>query len=96
MNKRLLGYLEGFGQLVEEQNWFRQGRSCQDHVSSLTTIIQNRLQAKKSNFCCFVDYAAALDSVQKCLLLYALKQPGVNGKFLRITNALLSLLTCWP
>ena len=88
LNKRLLGYLEGSGQLVEEQNGFRQDRSCQDHVFSLTTIIQNRLQAKKSTFCCFVDYTAVFDSVQRCLLLYALKQAGVSGKFLRITNAL--------
>ena len=88
LNKRLLGYLEGSGQLVEEPNGFRQVRSCQDHVFSLTTIIQNRLQAKKSTFGCFVDYAAAFDFVQRCLLLYALKQAGVSGKFLRITNAL--------
>ena len=47
LNKRLLGCLEGSGQLVEEQNGFRQDRSCQDHVFFLTTIIQNRLQAKK-------------------------------------------------
>ena len=38
LNKRLLSHLEDQNILVEEQNVFRQGRSCQDHIFSLVMI----------------------------------------------------------
>ena len=53
LNKRLLAHLEESGRLVEEQNGFRQGRSCEDHIFCLTNIIRRRLGKKQSTFCCF-------------------------------------------
>ena len=44
MNKRLLTYLEDQNILVEEQNGFRKGRNCQDHLFSLCSIIKKRIQ----------------------------------------------------
>ena len=38
LNKRLLSHLEEQNILVEEQNGFRQGHSCQDHIFSLVMI----------------------------------------------------------
>ena len=42
LNKRLHKYLETNKILVEEQNGFRVGRSCIDHIFVLCTIIRNR------------------------------------------------------
>ena len=72
LNKRLLSHLEEQNILVEEQNEFRQEHSCQDHIFSLVMIFKNRNDKKKSTFCCFVDYSAAFDLVDRDLLLFAL------------------------
>ena len=47
LNKRLLHYLETNFLLAEEQNVFRKGRSCEDHVFVLNSIIREKLLDKK-------------------------------------------------
>ena len=54
MNTRLCEYLELNNLLAEEQNGFRAGRSCQDHIFSLHTIVQNRKLQKKDTFAVFI------------------------------------------
>ena len=50
LNKRLLSYLEDNKYIAEEQNGFRPGRSCEEHVFTLHSVIQNRLNDKKDTF----------------------------------------------
>ncbi len=47
--------MEENGSNAEEQNGFRQGRSCSEHLFVLTTIIRNRKLQGKSTFTAFLD-----------------------------------------
>ena len=81
LNSRLLGVAESHKIYDEEQNGFRRGRSCQDHIYSLTTIIRHRLASKLPVFACFIDMEKAFDRVDRDLLLYKLRFLGITGKF---------------
>ena len=56
INNRLCNYLESKNLLHEEQNGFRKGCSCQDHISSLYFLIENRKLSKQDTYACFVDF----------------------------------------
>ena len=84
LNRRILSYLEERNALVEEQNGFRQGRSCQDHVFTLTMAIKARLLQKKSTYFCFVDFTAAFDNVDRDLLKFVLKDIRVEGHIVKV------------
>ena len=88
MNSRLLEFLDNNSILVEEQNGFRKNRNCLEHIFTLSSIVGSRLQEKKHTFCCFVDFSKAFDFVNRDLLLFALKQIGINGKFLNMFKAM--------
>ena len=79
LNKRLQKYLESNNILAEEQNGFRVGRSCIDHIFVMCTVLRNRKLLGKETFLCFIDYKKAFDSVDRNLLLYKLSSIGVNG-----------------
>ena len=66
LNNRINNYFEDRNWYAEEQNGFRRGRSCQDHIFSLTSIIRNRLADNKPTFAAFVDMQKAFDWVD-CL-----------------------------
>ena len=72
LNHRISTYCESNGLLVDEQNGFRAGRSCQDHIYVLSSIIRNRKSEDKDTFCAFVDFKKAFDWVPRDLLLYKL------------------------
>ena len=74
--------------LVEEQNGFRQGRSCQDHIFVLYAILDEKIKNKKCVYSCFVDLSSAFDFLKRNLLFYALENIGVNDKFLQVMMAL--------
>ena len=77
---RLSYYLEDKGLLCDEQNGFRKGRSCMDHLYALSTIIRNRIIDNLSTYCCFVDMAKAFDSVAWNTLLHQCLKYGISGK----------------
>ena len=56
LNKRLQKYLETNNILAEEQNGFRVGRSCIDHIFVMCTVLRNRKMLGKETFLCFIDY----------------------------------------
>ena len=58
--------------LLEEQNGFRDKRSCEEHISCLDSIININLHENKSIFCAFIDIAKAFDLVERELLGYKL------------------------
>ena len=47
--------------LVDEQNGFCKGRSCEDHVFSLCSILRNKLEEKHPIYCAFIDLEKAFD-----------------------------------
>ena len=76
MNKRITQYLEENDILAEEQNGFRSGRSCEDHVFTLSSVIRNN----SSVFTAFIDLIKAFDFVDRNMLLYKRLQSNINGK----------------
>ena len=73
---------------VDEQNGFRSCRSCEDHIFTLTTIIQNQLAQSKSVFASFIDLEKAFDWVDRDLLMYCLLTYGITGKIYRAIQSL--------
>ena len=90
MNTRLLQYIESNSLLVEEQNGFRKSRSCIEHIFVMSSVIRARITDKKATYCCFVDFAKAFDFVNRDLLLAALRNVGINGKFLSMIQCMYS------
>ena len=80
LNNRINTYTDLIGIIAEEQNGFRKGRSCEDHVFTLSTIIKNRLNLSKNTFACFIDMQKAFDWVDRNLLFYRLLLYNITGK----------------
>ena len=47
--------------LVDEQNGFRSGRSGEEHIFSLTTLIRNQFTKSKPVFASFIDLQKVFD-----------------------------------
>jgi hypothetical protein len=76
INKRRVTYLENNDILVVEQNGFRKGRSCEDHVFTLNSLIQNN----KNLFVPFIDLKKRFDFKDRDMILYNLLLCDINGK----------------
>ena len=88
LNTRLQKYLEQNKILVNEQNGFRAGRSCIDHIFALCTVLRNKKQLGYDTFLAFIDFQKAFDSVDRHLLLFKLSKIGVVGKFYQAVSSL--------
>jgi len=75
---------------AEEQNGFRTGRSCEDHIFTVTNILEDRLNDKKATFAAFIDLEKAFDWVNRDLVLSKLLQYGIDGKFYQAIKRILS------
>ena len=60
LNNRLSDYLETNNLLVEEQNGFRQDRSCQDHLFTVYNLVESRKLNGLQTFTCFIDFVRHL------------------------------------
>ena len=76
INNRLTTYLEENDLLSDEQNGFRSGRSCEDHVFTLNSIIRNN----STVFATFIDLKKAFDFIDRDMLLYKLLLNKIDGK----------------
>ena len=76
INNRLKTYLEENELLSDEQKGFRAGRSCEDHVFTLNSLIRNN----ESIFATFIDLKKAFDFVDRDMLLCKLLLYKVDGK----------------
>ena len=91
INTRITAHCEINQLLVDEQNGFRSGRSCQDHIYTLTSIIRNRKVNGLDTFCAFVDFQKAFDWVNRDLLLYKLSQSfGIHGRLFSVLSTIYS------
>jgi hypothetical protein len=88
INERIYQFCENEDILVDEQNGFRKGRSCADHLFTLTSIIRNRLSEHKPTFCAFIDMEKAFDFLDRNLLFYRLLLYKIDGKLLKSIMAL--------
>ena len=54
-NNHIVHYCNELELFVDEQNGFRQGRSCEDHIFSLSNIIKGKANKNTSIYCAFID-----------------------------------------
>ncbi len=94
LNTRLIKHLEDNDILHDEQNGFRGGRSCQDHIFTLSSIIKNRINEKKSTFACYIDFRKAFDLLDRDLMLYRFLDYGVDGKFYEVIKGIYNKALC--
>ena len=91
LNKRVTSYLEGNEILADEQNGFRSGRSCEDHIFTLNSIIKNNA----SVFTAFIDLKKCFDFIDRSMLLYKLLLNKIDGKvYNSIRNMYASTSSC--
>ena len=64
----------------EERNEYHKNRSCEDHIFTLDSSVQNCLAEKKSTFCSFIDLEKAFDWTHNDLLSYKLLGYNIDGK----------------
>ena len=90
LSTRLTTYLDDRGGLVEEQNGFRTGRSCTEHIFTLQSVIQSRQCNNLSTFVTFIDFSKAFDRINRESLLYKLfNNPcPIDGKMYSIIKTL--------
>ena len=94
LNIRLSNWIEENSFLVEEQNGFRQNRSCMEHIYTLYSVINKRKLNKLSTYACFVDAKKAFDTVNRQCLWYKLYAMGLNGRILNAVKSLYSDVKC--
>ena len=58
------------------------------HVFVLSSVLISQILKKKSRFCCFVDFAKAFDSMDRELLIYALQEIGIHGRFIQMIRVM--------
>ncbi len=80
INNRLSSYLERYHLIEDEQNGFRGGRSCLEHIYTLYSIIKNRKNQSKDTYVAFVDFTKCFDLIDRNILFYKLTEYGIDGK----------------
>lgn len=76
INRRIISYLETNGILADEQNGFRKDRSCEDHLFTLNSLIQNYANVYVS----FIDLQKCFDFIDRDMMLYKLLLNNIDGK----------------
>ena len=87
LNKRLNIFTENNDTIVNEQNGFRPGRSCLDHIFVLQNTLRIRNQPNSETYCAFIDFKKAFDFVDRDFLLYKLHKSGAQGNFYHAIKA---------
>ena len=90
LNRRISNYCEDHDLFADEQNGFRRGRSCADHIFTLTSLIRNRLSDNLHTYSCFIDMQKAFDWIDHDLLFYKLLQCNIKGKMYNAIKSLYS------
>jgi hypothetical protein len=90
LNKRLLNYLNTFNILSASQFGFRQGKSTEDAVGALTSLITHNLDVGKKCLAVFLDLKKAFDTVSVPILVHKLEMIGIRGTSLKLFKSYLS------
>ena len=94
LNNRIVSYLEENNMYAEEQNGFRQKRSCAEHIFTLSTILRNRKAENKSTYLAFLDAEKAFDRIDRELLLYKLQLNNITGHIYENIKSIYSDALC--
>ena len=94
LGSRLVGIIESEKLLSDEQNGFRKGRGCIDHVLVLNLLSEIRMKTKKETYMCFIDLKKAYDSVDRDRLWGKLESMGIQEGFLDILKEIYRDVKC--
>ena len=64
-------------ELPDVEAGFRQGRGTRDQIANIHWIMENGREFQKNIYFCFIDYAKALDCVDRNKLWKILKDMGI-------------------
>ncbi|CAG7787090.1 unnamed protein product, partial [Allacma fusca] len=64
--------------MSESQAAYRRGRSCNDHLIVLNTLVQKSIARRKRLYCLFVDLSKAFDSIKREKLWTRLGEIGLD------------------
>ena len=71
VNCTLVGnFFECHEKYCDDQNGFRNDRSCEDHIFSLSTVARDRIFEGSNAFCAFIEMKKAFDWVEREFLFY--------------------------
>eukprot|EP00745_Piridium_sociabile_P043608 TRINITY_DN8944_c0_g1_i10.p1 TRINITY_DN8944_c0_g1~~TRINITY_DN8944_c0_g1_i10.p1 ORF type:complete len:1137 (-),score=123.12 TRINITY_DN8944_c0_g1_i10:208-3198(-) len=90
MNDRLTLWAEQNGIICEAQAGFRKGRSTVDHIFTLNAVIEKHLLKNKKLYVAFIDFKKAYDTVNRNVLWTVLLRAGVQGRMLKMIQAMYS------
>lgn len=90
INKRLVCYLEKHNLLSSSQFGFRFGKSTEDAISSLTTMVTKELDSGNKCLAVFIDLKKAFDTVSVPLLIDKMERIGIRGTALAVLSDYLS------
>ena len=86
LNVRLNRYSEGKGCIVKEQNGFREGRCCLDHIFALHNLLKVQKENNDQIFCALLTKHST--EWIETLCFTDLKKNGLTGKFYHAIKAL--------
>lgn len=90
INSRLQNYLNRFNILSGAQYGFRSGRSTEDAVNALTSLIVDKLDTKSKCLAVFLDLKKAFDTVSVPILIQKMERVGIRGVPLNLFTDYLS------
>ena len=95
LNSRFSDWIELNSILSEEQNGFRPGRCCLDHIFTSSSIVENRMIGNHDTFACFIDFRKAFDSIN-CHSLWKKfhSKYVINGNFLMALKSMYENVSC--
>ena len=88
LNARLNKAIEDNELVVNEQNGFREDRSCLDHIFVLQNALRIRNELNSQTFCAFIDFKKAFDYIDRYFLLHKLQKIGISGHFYHAIKSL--------
>lgn len=86
INNRLISYLNKFSILSENQFGFRQSRSTEDAILSLTSLVTDKIDKGKKCLAIFLDLKKAFDTVSLSTLTQKMERIGIRGLPLKLLN----------
>ncbi len=89
-NVRISKCAEDNNLFADEQKGFRGKRSCEGHVSVLSSIIRQRKAQRLPTYFAIIDMEKAFDCVDRNLLIYKLLSLGVGGKMYNCLKSIYS------
>lgn len=90
LNTRLLKYLKKYNIISKSQFGFQQGKSTEDAVSALSSLVVEQLDKSKKCLGVFLDLKKAFDTVSVPILLRKLESIGIRGTSLDLFQSYLT------